>query len=165
MILTGARASGKTTWILALVDRLKQLGKPVYGVATPKHFNGSILSGIKVRDVRTGEEKILAARDDEPGVRIGPWRFLGEGIRFANRICEPKDCPGLTIIDEIGPLELSGLGFATAFESLKQGRYEKAIVVVRPDLVEEIGTLITGRTTIHYIDDDMDAVLRELDQL
>lgn len=152
VILTGPRGDGKTTWILGLWEYLRQNGEAVFGVATPKIFTGPRMMGIAVRDLATGQERPLALRDSAPGKRYGPWRFLPKGIEMANEATDPKDHAGLAIIDEIGPLELQGDGFVTAFNALCEGRYKRAVVVIRGDLLKKIGLQIKGKIKVIKLD-------------
>ncbi len=133
-ILTGPRGAGKTTLVLRLTQRLGDENVPHFGVVTPKELNDGQVVGINVADLSTGEQVPFAARD--PGVCNGPWRFLPEGIAFADRACNPQTHDGLAVIDEIGPLEFKGQGFVGAFNALVEGRYPRALVVVRPALID-----------------------------
>ena len=145
-LLSGPRGSGKTTRIQRLIVVLKNQGSLVYGVACPKVVKGGRVTGIFVVDAESGEKRTLAIVDDQPGIRLGPWRFLGDGIAFGNKALHPR--PGLCVFDEVGPLELSGGGFSDGWEALCSGWYEKAIVVVRPELVEKVRDKISGRVRI-----------------
>ena len=143
-LLTGPRGAGKTSCVLKLTAALVRLGIDVFGVATPKIFSGEDMIGLAVRDLFSSKQIQLARYDDEPGLRQGPWRFSPEGIRFANNACDPFRRSGMAVIDEIGPLELRGQGFSTAFNALKAGDYPRALVVVRPDLTDEVARFIKG---------------------
>ena len=156
MLLTGPREVGKTTWILELCEHLRSKGRAVFGVATPKIFADGNAIGIAARDLATGRQVPLAYIDEEPGIRIGPWRFSPEGIEFGNRACAPRPGKGPAVIDEIGPLELQGKGFSTALDGLKQGRYPQAIVVVRPKLADQVAAMIFGRVAIQAFQPDVD---------
>jgi len=158
-LLTGPRGVGKTTWILELSKRLQARGTPFFGVATPKIVKDGKVVGIDVRDLATGEEVALAFLDDVPGVRVGPWRFFPEGTRFANAACDADSHEGVALLDEIGPLELRGEGFLTAFESLKKGRYSRAVVVARPELVDELSALFAGSIQVLRWEDAQKAPL------
>jgi nucleoside-triphosphatase THEP1 len=147
-LLTGPRGIGKTTGVLKLATALKDLGISVFGVATPKIFDGDKVVGLAVQDLATGEQIQLAHIDDEPGIRQGPWRFLPEGICFANKACDPMKHEGLAVIDEIGPLELRGEGFVAGFEALQKGQYESALVVVRPELADQMSRIVKGEVSV-----------------
>ena len=120
----------------------------MFGVATPKIFDGDKIIGLAVQDLATGEQIPLAHIDDESGIRQGPWRFLPKGICFANKACDPMNHEGLAVIDEIGPLELRGEGFVTGFEALQKGQYSNALVVVRPELADQAARIMKGEVSI-----------------
>jgi len=144
IILTGDRGVGKTTWILALCRYWKEVNRPFFGTAEPKIFENGELVGIAARDLASGQKRTLAVRDDEPGLRIGRWRFLEEVIAFANECYQPDILEGIAVIDEIGALELQGLGLSVPWGALKNGRYPRALLVVRPELVEEVQSRMAG---------------------
>jgi len=138
LLLTGQRGAGKTTWILNLANYLRNYSVPFYGLATPKIVMNDEVTGIFAKDLATDEREILAVKDEKPGMRMGPWRFFSSGIEFGENACAPESHSGLIIIDEIGPLEYKGLGFVKTLKRLRNGRYHKALVVVRPELISQI---------------------------
>ena len=164
-LLTGPRGVGKTTCVLKLATALKDLGISVFGVATPKIFDGDKVVGLAVQDLATGERIPLALIDDEPGIRQGPWRFLHEGISFANNACDPMEHEGFAVIDEIGPLELRGEGFVASFEALQKGQYSNALVVVRPELADQAARKMKGEVSIiHWETNCLDTLIAEISQ-
>ncbi len=143
-IFSGPRGVGKTSCVLRVAVSLAESGISVFGVATPKMFSDDEVIGLAVTDLSTGKQIQLARIDDQPGLRHGPWRFSHEGIRFANNACDPKYHKGICIVDEIGPLELRNEGFLTPVKALKAGEYAQALIVVRPELADEIAHFIRG---------------------
>lgn len=148
LILTGERGVGKTTRVLSLCRSWSNRDFPHFGVASPKIMDDGLVVGISAVDLASGETKTLALRDDEPGRRIGPWRFLDEGIAFANDCCRPREQDGVAVIDEIGPLELRGQGLTMAWGALQTGRYPHALIVVRTELVETVKEKVAGDVRI-----------------
>ncbi len=56
------------------------------------------------------------------------------------------------ICDEIGPLELiKKQGFTSALKFLKEGKYNKAIVALRPSLIKKFKTLYDKVANIEII--------------
>ena len=64
----------------------------------------------------------------------------------------------LLIIDELGPLEFVDKGgLQKAFEILDSNRYEKAIVVVRPSLLDQATSIWPSAEVIHIPEREMPA--------
>lgn len=155
-ILTAPKGAGKTTYLLDYSAMQKSRGEKIFGLCTPKAIKNGQVIGIDAVDVSTGQKTPFALRDDLPGIRIGPWRFLSEGIAFGQAACAHQGHRGICIIDEIGPLELSGQGLTGPLEALKHGQYESAIVVVRPELVEIIRPMIAGQVRVVQLGDGLE---------
>lgn len=136
-ILTGDRGAGKTVTCQGLLDRGRELGLDVAGIFCPSRFEGGVKVGIDLVDARTGVRCQLAEIDDLPGeLRLGPHRFDPETLDWgAARIAAGCPCDVL-IVDEIGPLEMRGEGWAVAIEVLRRDPYRLAVAVVRPSLVD-----------------------------
>ena len=70
---------------------------------------------------------------------MGRFRFSTEGMQFARRAVEAI-CNAATIgvVDEIGPLELSGGGLHTAVKKVLAAPPEHLVLVVRKTLIEDV---------------------------
>lgn len=137
-ILTGPIGSGKTTmlekWIKGRSD--------VSGILMP------VLDGIRhIYSIHSGKLVPVEIRGDESPeeiVRIGKFNFskkifnwgideILKGLRESNTI----------IVDEIGPLELTGEGFFPALNKVldkfaEKEEKKKLILVIREGLVEKV---------------------------
>lgn len=140
VILTGERGEGKTTLCLALAEEARRAGWTVGGVVTPGRWDGGQRDGYRVKDLLTGEERPLASRSGERTIRVGSFSFDSEGIAFGRRALEAALAAKvqLLIVDEIGPLELRGDGWAPLLDRLHSGAPGAMVWVVRPELVEEV---------------------------
>lgn len=134
-VLAGEKGIGKTTWILTLAEQLEKEGKKRYGIATPKEITNRDVMGILAVDLISGQTERLASKDQLPGNRMGQWRFLQDGIDFCENACDPENHDGIAIIDEIGPMETEGRGLVKTTENLLNGKYLRALVVVRNQLM------------------------------
>jgi nucleoside-triphosphatase THEP1 len=152
VILTGAPGTGKTTTCRQLVDRVRDLGHDCAGILCPSRVAGGVKVGIDVVDVRTEERRQLAEVDELPGaLRMGPYRFDEEAIAWGvARLGIACPCD-LLIVDEVGPLEMSGVGgWTNAVEILRTGDCRLAVAVVRPSLVDAVRAAVnaSGRAQI-----------------
>ena len=133
-ILQGSIHSGKSTY---LMEYCKQ-HKNTCGILTPtidgkRHF----------LNIETQETKLMEAAENETEVlKIGKYIFSQKAFDWACSCIEEaskKNCEFL-IIDEIGPLELQGKGFA---ETLKNILYLdkpefNLLLVIRDNAVIEV---------------------------
>lgn len=141
-IISGLRQSGKTTFLLALSELLSKRGLITGGFAAPGHFeNGQRLS-FHLLDLMSGQVMPLCSRRFMEGEQIGPFRFSADGQRFGKSLLQPENLANadFTAIDEIGPLELKGGGWANSLNTLLESSSSKQIWVVRNSLVQAVIT-------------------------
>jgi nucleoside-triphosphatase len=130
-ILAGPIHTGKTT---ALQNWLKER-TDVSGIITP------VINGKRVfQNIQTGEQfEMEATAEEKEVVVIGRFTFSKAGFNKAITIIRTamagKDW---LIIDEIGPLELKGEGFASILQEVTAQRKERTIWVVREHLAEKV---------------------------
>ncbi len=135
--MTGPIGSGKTAAVLALAADLPRQGLRVAGVASPRVLSAGETVGYRVRDLATGEERPLCSLTP-PGIPFRRFFFSPDGLAFANdalrRAAERAD---IVIVDEVGPLEIAGDGFAPG---VRDALCSPAFLVfaVRPSLVDEV---------------------------
>ncbi len=128
-ILTGAVQTGKTTalqnWCVNQTH--------VSGIVTP------IINGKRFFvNVATQETFAMEAMEEETEVvKIGRFVFSAAAFAIANSIIE-KANNTYVIVDEIGPLELNGLGLYKACTQLLLNPISHIIIVVREGLVEQV---------------------------
>lgn len=131
--LTGEIGSGKTT---ALLDSIKK-NRQTDGVLT-LNINGKRI----LYFIRTQEQTPLDATAGEKYQTIGKYKFSANKFELANNYLMNIDFNKYktVILDEIGPLELDGLGFHKAIEFLlsNKNRELKLIFVVRNSLYEKV---------------------------
>ena len=148
IILSGERGAGKTSTCLRLAEEAKRRGLRPAGVICPARLADGRKVGIDLMDVRTGERRPLAEADERPAaLRTLAYRFHQEAMSWGAAIIEGATPCTLLIIDELGPLELvRGQGWANALDTLAAGRFERAVVVVRPDLIPHFRQQVLGRS-------------------
>ena len=133
-ILSGPIRSGKSS---ALLKWCK--GKTdVYGILTP------IENGKRVfMDISTGEKFPMEAEGNEPlKIKIGNYNFSLMAFSKAVQIITNalRQSRGWLVIDEIGPLELSGKGFDEILREILETEKAplKLILVVRDNLLDQV---------------------------
>lgn len=139
-LITGPQGSGKTSLLLALADELRSHGRRPGGVAAPVVLDRGERIGYDLVDLETRERIALARTTIAPtGITAGPFTFVPASLASGEHALATAMYHGCDVIalDEIGPLELAGKGWARALDPLLASR-SRVLLVVRPDLVREV---------------------------
>jgi len=139
-IVTGMQGSGKTTFCQVLIHQAKKAGWRIGGVLSPPVFEGDEKVGIDIVDLSTNQRKRLAKLREEGGE--GPqtirWTFNEDALTWGNAVLGSVSSCDLLIVDELGPLEFERAeGWLNGFSAVDTGEYKFAVIVVRPQLVEQ----------------------------
>jgi nucleoside-triphosphatase THEP1 len=153
ILLTGKSKAGKTTACWKALPGLRAGGVKMAGFISPPILDGAgKKTGIVMVDLASGKHQTLA-HVITPGetADVGAYRLEEHAIEWAKAILSGALLANIDwlVIDEIGPLELHrGKGFAFALEPLADPlRVPHALVIVRPELVEELAERL-GRTDL-----------------
>ncbi len=114
--LSGLPGSGKTTTILRIIPMLKEEGFSVGGVVTEEIREKGRRVGFYIKDIVTGEKKVMAHVDFRTRVRVGKYYVdtkvvddLGtRALMYALENCD------VIVIDEIGKMEMGSKKFMEA---------------------------------------------------
>ena len=141
VLLTGERGVGKTGVCQRVVEETRRRGYCCSGVLSPAVFEGTEKRAIDLVDLSTGEARPLAVADENAGeIRTGKYRFLPATLEWGSRALERATPCHLLVVDELGPLEVElGQGLVVAWNLLDSAPFSLALVVVRPELVKEVG--------------------------
>jgi nucleoside-triphosphatase THEP1 len=150
-VITGAIGSGKTTVCRKLVSIARERGRTCGGVLTTRAAGGYLF----VQDLLTGARAVLAGR---LGAYTGPstekFSFNPEGIRFGLGAIARGMAADLVVVDELGPLELDGQGFAPAVARIASREYGDLICVVRRELVWAFLPLLGENALVFVVTQD-----------
>jgi nucleoside-triphosphatase THEP1 len=142
VVITGATGSGKTTLALAVVDRLRARGLRVAGVVAPGLLHDGRRTGFDLVNLATGERAALAREQqnvDGPHARWSRFAFSPEGLALGRRaLADGARGADVVVIDEVGPFELSGGGWAAALDALTHQYHGRLLLVVRDSVVEAV---------------------------
>lgn len=141
VLYTGRRDSGKSTFLYEL---LPSLDLACGGVIALPFFRNDEKTGMDAHDVATGR-RVPLARLDGAGVPVGRYRLRREGIIHARQaVYRGATTRQLTIIDELGPLELRGEGLMPAARfALRNAPH--VVFVVRRRLADRMAAFLPGR--------------------
>ena len=132
VLITGPRGVGKTTLCLRTVALAKEAHYSCAGLLTLREDDDRRV----VVDVRTGDRRSLTATGPG-GVPVGHYLFDPDALAWGAGILARSTPCDLLVLDELGPLEMAGDGWAVGMDVLREGRFFLALVVVRPELVAE----------------------------
>lgn len=144
MLLIGSRHSGKTSACRRLAALAQDRGLSVAGIISPAVYEAGECSGYQVIDLSTRRSARLAsvaaaAAAGSSAERIGEFSFTFAGLALGREALKhaAEVEPQLVIVDEVGPLELAGGGWAVHLDALAR-RTGATIFAVRASLVGEI---------------------------
>ena len=115
------------------------------GLLSLAHFKGERFQGYNGYSLRTGEVFPLIRIQGEPEwERIGRFYFLPEGMKQAEAAILEIETSRLTVIDEMGPHELTGKGFWEPFLRLQE-LGQPTLLVVRAELLDSFLSKIQSK--------------------
>jgi nucleoside-triphosphatase THEP1 len=141
IVLTGETGSGKTTFAGLLADRLRARGLRVAGILAPGLLQDGRRTGFDIVDLATGERTALAREGQDAAGLHARWSrfgFVAAGLALGRAALAvgPRN-RDVVFVDEVGPFELSGGGWADALDALDA--FEgTTVLVVRRSIVEEV---------------------------
>jgi nucleoside-triphosphatase THEP1 len=142
VIVTGDTGSGKTTLVGQTVERLRARDVPVAGILAPGFIKDGRRTGFDIVNLATGESTALAreqAGDAGLHARWSRFAFRPEGLDLGARALGPTaHSADVIVVDEVGPFELSGGGWAPALDRLSKDYRGTLVLAVRGSVVDAV---------------------------
>ena len=136
LVLTGPVHSGKTTFLKTLLNELRARRLPVSGYLSPSVVIGGEMNGYDLFDIRKGQSTPFLRRTGQAGwQKVGPFFFLPPGLEAAEAAILGHKPGEWLIVDEVGPMELSGRGVWPALSEVISRPLLNCLLVVRTPLV------------------------------
>ena len=153
-IITGDRQQGKTTLLKEVVEIIRANGIPLSGFLSEGLHSEGRRTGFSLTSVSDGSSVPLCST--EPlftGPKQGNYYFNPAAITMGEELLGSANIggTGAIVIDEIGPMEISGKGWYPAIEKLCSGSSVPQIWTVRRSLVEK-ATRRWNTGSVHIID-------------
>jgi len=168
LLWTGPEHSGKTTTVAKLLHQACIAGKRVGGILAPSVWREGRLIAFDVMNVATGERRRLADHVGPACPIAGGFAFHEEGLAFGRSVLAGTAAAGadLIVVDEFGPLELSGGGWRDAVDQLIGRGSGVILLVVRERLIPKV-TRLYHVSREHVIDagNGQRAITRVLNRL
>jgi len=140
IIITGAINSGKSTYLRQLVARERAAGHSISGVIAHGIFADGQKIGYDVEDIAGGRTLPLTriGQQQEGDQKVGRYWLSRSALAMARAALLSFAPGGVVFLDEVGPLELSGEGYADCISTLLASPISRLYVVVRAGLVAQI---------------------------
>ncbi len=139
-VVTGERGGGKTGTVRRVVETLAGEGLRVGGVLAPGDMRDGRRWSIDLVELASGRRTPMATRDPEsPWPTLGVFKVNPAALDLGRRALSPERAAAhdLLVVDEVGPWELAGEGWAPALEALR-GSGTPILLVVRRDLLSDV---------------------------
>ena len=160
ILLSADQHQGKTSLILDVVSLVQARGLCCAGIACPGLWADQRRCGFDLLELDTGRRSVLSRRI--PGLRPIPYMFDAAGLKQGLAAMAPKRCEfaHLVVVDEVGPLELAGGGWARCLPPLLSLTGPVQVWVVRRSLVQAVQEHFQLQAEV--LDLDRDACLPSL---
>ena len=141
-ILTGGTGSGKTTRAREAVEGLRARGLRVGGILAPGLLEEGRRTGFDLVNLATGESTRLAREHGSDAGQHAQWSrfsFEAEGLALGRKALGPDArTADVVLVDEVGPFELAGGGWAHALDELVRDDRRPIVMVVRSSIVDAV---------------------------
>ncbi|MCX5795970.1 MAG: DUF2478 domain-containing protein [Elusimicrobia bacterium] len=141
LIITGEQGEGKSSLVKTSAQALREAGASLGGIHAPGFWEEGRRSGFDITDLGTGESRPLCRTQGPAGWPAqGPFRFSPDGLAFGLRALAEamRRDADVIFVDEVGPMELRGLGWAPGLDALARQRRKPMVWVVRRALIDEV---------------------------
>ena len=151
-ILTGDRQSGKTTFMKELIGIIREKELRPEGFISEGMHEGEDRIGFNLSDIATGSKIELCSMAERPGmIKQGRFWFSREALKKGNEIIRKaiSSRAEIIVVDEVGPLEISGKGWYDAIEDAAAQSDAVQLWTVRKNLVNKAARRWnTGNVTV-----------------
>jgi len=140
IIISGNIQEGKTTFVEKVINRLGRKELKVGGFLSKVIYDDNQRTGYYLYDLSTERSEMLCTISEHAEwSRYGKFYFNPQGQKLGLSILQNiPDNTQIVVVDEIGPLELGGEGWAPAIEQLIVQSSIPMIWVVREHLLKKI---------------------------
>ncbi len=141
ILITGEKNSGKTSYLKHFIEKVALNENLSFGgFISEGIFNSGRLSGYNLIELIHQDKRLLCSDTPKTGsLRIGKYYFDPEGFRFGEEILlKLPEGTEWILIDEYGPVELSGEGWSKTIDQLLKKEGVNLMITVRLELLAEV---------------------------
>ena len=137
-ILTGPVHSGKTTLLKKITLELKHQRFKIDGFLSESLWDNQKIIGYDLLDLREDKScPFIRKAGEKDWDRIGPFYFIPETLDLAKHIIKRAKKMDICVVDEVGPLELSGKGLWPVLKEALSKSQPQYLLVVRITILEK----------------------------
>lgn len=151
-ILTGPVHSGKTTLLKKIVYELKEEKFNIDGFLSEAILKNKETVGYDLFDLKKEKSiPFIRRKGEKDWQRMGLYFFIPQGLAEAKEIILRSKDADISVVDEVGPLELSGKGFWPALEQIILKPLTSCLLVVRINILEDFLAMM-GKKEVKIFD-------------
>jgi len=137
-ILTGPVHSGKTTLLKNVIRELREQKYKTGGFLSEPILKNEETVGYDLFDLRKERSFPLIRRTGEKKwQKVGSYFFIPQGLARAEKIILREKDVDILVVDEVGPLELSGKGFWPALKQVIFSPLNIYLLIIRINILED----------------------------
>ncbi len=139
-ILTGDINSGKSSYISSIISNEKYTKIPFKGILTPSEFLSDSIKNYYLYDIEKKTKLFFAGEKEfNESYIFGRFYFSKTAVKYGNEILSGlRNTDSFVIIDEIGPMELTGSGYDKGFKEILISPPEYMLIVIRKNFISKI---------------------------
>ena len=161
-ILTGSVHSGKTTLLKKVVRELKEKKYRIDGFLSEAVWMREEIFGYDLFDLKKERSIPLIRRTGEKEwQKIGSYFFIPQSLAEAEKIILRGKEADILVVDEVGPLELSGRGFWPALMQVVFQPLNSYILVIRKNIIKDFLAML-GKSDVKIYDIKNKDILAQL---
>lgn len=161
-ILTGSVHSGKTTLLKKVVRDLKEKKYRIDGFLSETVWKKEEIVGYDLFDLKKERSIPLIRRTGEKEwQKIGSYFFIPQSLAEAEKIILRGKEADILVVDEVGPLELSGRGFWPALMQVVFQPLNSYILVIRKNIIKDFLAML-GKSDVKIYDIKNKDILAQL---
>lgn len=161
-MVTGSVGCGKTSLVEEAAHLLKTEGVSVAGLIAPPLYEEKQRRGYIARDLRTGEERVLALTTPfNTPLRQGSFYFVEDSFRWAEELFSMGLDSEVFVLDEVGRLELRGEGYCQLMRTVLRQYRGCFIFTARREILQQLTSQFkVGRVEVIDIEEEENPLLR-----
>ena len=143
IVIVGDAGSGKTPWVVQLIELLQNKAETVDGLISKKSQESDDKWHHDITRISTNEKRQLTTMDEiDTDIKIGKFNFFVDSFNWGNnQLISIKNSDWL-IVDEVGLLEFDNRGFLPGLQSVVMEFSGCLVITIRSALIQHLESFI-----------------------
>ena len=140
-IITGERGSGKSTFLKEVIAFLQNGGIRVGGILAIGSWKENLRDKFELIDLLTGDQLLFCQREPVHGWdQVSHFYINPAGQYFGEKALhvEHLKTADVIVIDEVGPFELQGKGWALSLGQILNQHHVPLVLIIRTNLIDQV---------------------------